>query len=314
MNEEGEILFGVAEDGHREGGGASLGAASPFENLRARTVIPWVILGSIVLGLAFFVVAAVVAALTPLEAGGRQTFDVLFGLALYLALASWIVWVCRRSDIGLRRLVGTLPGGYGGLSWVRLAGLLVVTMGFSIGSWLVWSYALSTLAPGVFEFVLEAVSTEPDPTLVYQLSMTLLAVIAAPVLEEAFFRGILVNRWGHRWGVPTALIVSSIAFGILHANPLGIGIVGLVAALLYLRTRTLIVPIVFHAANNLVGMLGEFLSDASGPLDIAAEIQAARDDLVWGVILVAVSLPILVWYIRRYWPARDAALPYMAHE
>ena len=296
---EGEILSGVAEDGHR--------TPNPFRNLRTRTVIPWVILGSIVLGLAFYGIAL----LTPLDAGGPQTFDVLFGLAVYGALAAWIFQVCWRSDVGLRRLVGTLPCGYGGLSWVRLAGLLALTMAFSLGSWLVLSYALAALAPGVFEFVLDAVSTEPDPTLVYQLGMTALAVIAAPVLEEAFFRGILVNRWGYRWGLPTALVASSIVFGILHANPIGIGTVGLVAALLYLRTRTLIVPIVFHATNNLVGMLVWFLSDASGPLDVAAEIQAARDDLMWGVILVAISLPILVWYIRRQWPPRDAALPYM---
>ncbi|WP_420462419.1 CPBP family intramembrane glutamic endopeptidase [Candidatus Palauibacter sp.] len=298
---EGEILPAAAGDGHQRPR-----AANPFEDLRARTVIPWVILGTMVLGVVLYVVAL----LTPLDSGDPRTFEVLFGLALYGALATWIVWACRRSDIGLRRLVGTLPRGYGGLSWVRLAGLLVVTMAFSIGSWLVWAYALSTLAPGVLEFLLEALSTESDPGIGYQLAMAVIAVIAAPVLEEALFRGILVNRWGYRRGVPAALIASSIAFGILHANPFGIGVVGLVAALLYLRTRTLIVPIVFHATNNLVGIVGEFLSDASGPLDVAAEIQAARDDVAVGVILVAVSLPILVWYIVRQWPPRNAGLPY----
>ncbi|WP_419165649.1 CPBP family intramembrane glutamic endopeptidase [Candidatus Palauibacter sp.] len=302
---EGEILSGAAENGHREGSGASPRAANPFEDVRARTAIPWVILGGLVLLAVFYVVAL----LTPVDAGGPQTFEVLFGLALYGALATWIVWACRRSDVDLLRLGGTLHG-YDGWSWVRLAGLLVVTMAFSLGSALVWAYALSYLAPGVLEVLIEALSTEPDPAVAYQLAMVVEAIILAPVLEEAFFRGILVNRWGYRWGVPTALIASSIAFGILHANPIGIGIVGLVAALLYLRTRTLIVPIVFHATNNLVGIVGGVLSDASGPLDVAAEIQAAQDDGALGAILVTVSLPILVWYVIRRWPARDAALPY----
>ena len=297
---EGEILSGPAGDGHEP--------SNPFEDLRARTVIPWMIVGTIVLGLAFYLIAL----LTPLDSGGAGTFDILFGFAVYGALASWIAWACRGSDIGLRRLVGALPRGYDGRSWVRLAGLLAVTMAFSLGSALLWMYALSILAPGALEFLIDALSTEPDPGLAYQVAFGVLAVLLAPLLEETLFRGILVNRWGYRWGLPTALIASSVAFGILHANPFGIGVVGLVAALLYLRTGTLIVPIVFHATNNLIGILGEFLPDASGPLDMAAEIQAVRDDAGLGVILVAVSLPILVWFVVKQWPARDAALPYMA--
>lgn len=297
----GEILSGVAEDSHRR--------PNPFENLRARTVILWVILGSLVLVGLFYVLAR----LTRLDAGDPQNLDIAMGFALYGALASWIVWACRRSDIDLRRLAGTLPEAYNGLSWVRLAGLLAVTMTFSYGSMLLLAYGLASVAPGVLELLFEAVSTEPHPRMSYQLGLAVEAVILAPVLEEAFFRGILVNRWGTRWGVPTALVASSIAFGILHANPIGIGVAGLIAALLYLRTRTLIVPVVFHAANNLVPTLAE-LVDPSGPLDVAAEIQAVSDDVFIGVALVAVSLPILAWYVRSHWPARDAALPYMDAE
>ena len=266
------------------------------------------IVGGLILVAAFHVLAL----LTPLDAGDPQTFEVLFGLAMYGALAAWIVWACRRSDVHVRRLLGTLPSGYNWLSWVALAGILAVTMVFSYGSWFVFAYGLSVLAPGVLEFLIEALWSEPNPAIGYQLAMAVIAVIVAPVLEETLFRGILVNRWGYRWGMPTALIASSIAFGILHANPIGIGIVGLVAALLYLVTRTLIVPIVFHATNNLVATVLEFTYDVDGPLDVAAEIQMVRDDVAIGAGLVVVSLPILVWYIRRHWPARDDALPYMA--
>ena len=110
--------------------------------------------------------------------------------------------------------------------------------------------------------------------------------------------------------MPTAVVASSVAFGILHANPVGIGIVGLVAALLYLRSGTLIVPIVFHGANNLIATVAESMSDVSVPLDMAAEVQAARDDVAIGVILVGFTLPVLVWYIRRGWPAPETAIPY----
>lgn len=281
--------------------------SNPFETLRATTVIPWVIVGSLVLVAAFHLLAL----LTPLYADDPRISEVVFGFAVYGALASWIVWACRRSGIGIRRLMGTLPEGYGLLSWTRLAALLAVTIGFSYSSWYLFAYALSIVAPGVLEFLIEALWPESDPGTGYRLAMAVIAVILAPVLEEGFFRGILLNRWGSRWGLPTALVASSIAFGVLHANPVGIGIVGLVAALLYLQTRTLIVPIVFHAANNLVATLWDQLSGDSGPPDAAAEIRELRDGILFGVVLVAITLPILIRYIRRHWPAREAAIPYL---
>ena len=295
----GEILSDVARDSHH--------TPNPFEHLRSRTLVPLVALATVVLVVVFYVVAF----LTPLNERDPQIFEVSVQFALYGALLSWIVWACRRSNIGLRRLAGTLPAGYDRQAWLRVAGLLAVTMAFSYGSALVSLYALAILSPGLLEFLFEALSTAPDPTLGYHVAMTAIIVVLAPVLEETLFRGILINRWGVRWGVPTAVLASSVAFGILHVNPVGIGIVGLVTALLYLKTGTLIVPILFHATNNLLAILAMFLLEEGGPLDVAAEIQAVRDDVAIGVTLAAVSLPILVWYIRKNWPRHGAALPYM---
>ncbi len=268
------------------------------------------IVGTPVLIAAFHVVAL----LTPLDTDDPEIAEVMFGFAGYGALAAWIAWACRRSGIGRRRFVGKLPEGYGRAAWTRLFLLLAVTMTFSIGSWYVFAYTLSLFAPGLLEFLIEAVAAEPSPSIGYRLAMAVIVVIAAPVLEEGIFRGVLINRWGFRWGMGKALIASSLTFGILHVNPVGIGVVGLVAALLYIRTRTLIVPVVFHAANNLVAAAGEFVFDLGAPLEVAAEIQGIRDDVYLGLVLVAVTLPVLIWYIRRNWPARDAPPPYLAAE
>lgn len=103
-----------------------------------------------------------------------------------------------------------------------------------------------------------------------------------------------------------AVVATSLAFGILHANPVGITVAGLVLAVLYLRTGTLLVPIAFHAANNLVATIPEFRAGSPEPMDVAAVIQEFRDTglALWGVAGVAVTLPVLVWYLRRHWPGR----------
>lgn len=280
--------------------------SNPFEALRTLTLIPWMILGGLLLLVAVYLVSLA----TPLDPGDPATGEVAFMLSLYGALLAWIVWACRRSGISLRRLVGRLPAGH---NWLVMAGLLAVTMIFSIGSWEVFAYGLAVAAPGVLEFLLEAVESMPDPTLAYQLAMTVVAVVLAPVIEEVLFRGVLLNRWAVKWSVGKAVAATSIAFGILHANPVGITVVGLVAAVLYLRTGTLLVPIAFHAANNLVATILDFMMGPLEPMDVAAEIQEIRDAGLglWGVAVVAVTLPVLVWYLRRHWPERGARIPYL---
>lgn len=77
-------------------------------------------------------------------------------------------------------------------------------------------------------------------------------VVLAPVTEELLFRGFLLHRWAARWGVTFAIITSSLLFGVLHPDPLGAALFGVGMCLLYLRTRSLWVPIIAHALNNLL--------------------------------------------------------------
>ncbi len=281
--------------------------SNPFEVIRTRTLIPWTILGGLLLLAAVYLLSLV----TPLDPGDPATGEVR-RMLFYGALLAWIVWVCRRSGISLRRLVGRLPEGH---SWLATLGLLAVTMIFSLASWEVFAYGLAVVAPGVLEFLLEAVESTPGPPLAYQVAMVAVAVVLAPVIEEVLFRGVLLNRWAAKWSLGKAVVATSLAFGILHANPVGITVAGLVLAVLYLRTVTLLVPIAFHAANNLVATIPEFMAGPREPMDVAAVIQEFRDTGLglWGVAVVAVTLPVLVWYLRRHWPGRGAGIPY-AHQ
>ena len=260
-------------------------------------------------GVLLYLTVLLVSQVTPLDSGDPVTGEFAFMLSLYGALLAWIVWACRSSGISLRRLVGRLPAEH---SWLATLGLLAVTMIFSFGSWEVFAYGLAVAAPGVLEFLLEAVESMPDPPLAYQVAMAAVAVVLAPVIEEVLFRGVLLNRWAVKWSVGKAVVATSLAFGILHANPVGITVVGLVAAILYLRTGTLLVPIAFHAANNLIATILEFMAGPLEPMEVAAEIQEFRDTGLglWGVAGVAVTLPVLVWYLRRHWPGRGAGIPY----
>lgn len=78
--------------------------------------------------------------------------------------------------------------------------------------------------------------------------------LAAPVAEEMFFRGV-VYGFLRRWGVVPALILSTLFFVLPHLPgpglPLNQVIGGIIFALAYELTGSLMVPITVHALGNL---------------------------------------------------------------
>jgi len=77
-------------------------------------------------------------------------------------------------------------------------------------------------------------------------------VIIAPIFEEIAFRGILFHRWTYKWNKTKAILFSSILFGIVHPEPVGAVAFGIGMCILYLRTHSLLIPILCHALNNFV--------------------------------------------------------------
>lgn len=78
--------------------------------------------------------------------------------------------------------------------------------------------------------------------------------LVAPAAEEIFFRGV-VYGFLRRWGVVPALILSTLFFALPHllgpALPLNQVIGGIIFALAYELTGSLMVPITIHALGNL---------------------------------------------------------------
>jgi len=77
--------------------------------------------------------------------------------------------------------------------------------------------------------------------------------IAAPLVEEVIFRG-LVYRWlRERLGVTAGMALSAGAFALLHGIPAlipGIFILGLILAWVYEHARSIWAPVIVHATYN----------------------------------------------------------------
>lgn len=87
--------------------------------------------------------------------------------------------------------------------------------------------------------------------------LILVVVVGAPIVEELFFRGLLLRSAERRWGSVWAVIVSSLVFGAVHLQPLqfpALVAVGVVFALLALRTGRLGPSIFAHIGFNAVAV------------------------------------------------------------
>lgn len=83
-------------------------------------------------------------------------------------------------------------------------------------------------------------------------------VIAAPILEELIFRGIMLDGLLKRYSPLKSILISSLLFGIVHLNPwqfIGAMILGSFLGWIYYKTKSVVPTIIMHSVNNLVGFL-----------------------------------------------------------
>lgn len=90
----------------------------------------------------------------------------------------------------------------------------------------------------------------------------LLIAIAAPISEEICFRGFLFGGLRERFPLLGAALLSGVIFGLLHAVT-GLSAVpplivfGMLLAVLYEKTGSIVPAIVLHMLNNGVALLGQ---------------------------------------------------------
>lgn len=142
----------------------------------------------------------------------------------------------------------------------------VLALGLSVGANLLWMAAGGGTPPDNADFIPKSLSgIFPVATLF------VLVAVGAPIAEELFFRGLFLRSVAKRWGVLAGAIVSSMVFGLFHAQGDGLlhaGFIvavtmayGFVFALVDVRNEGRIGPsIVAHMVVNGVGVAAALLA------------------------------------------------------
>jgi membrane protease YdiL (CAAX protease family) len=88
------------------------------------------------------------------------------------------------------------------------------------------------------------------------ITFLLVGALIGPVAEEIFFRGILYGFF-RRWGIPAAVLLSTLLFVLPHSHSTGLAIPvtqligGILFAVAYEIEKNLLVPITIHSLGNL---------------------------------------------------------------
>ena len=140
----------------------------------------------------------------------------------------------------------------------------LIGLGFGVG--MVILSVLSTLLLGVFGIdTSELGNTDmvTDMSGFWLVFMAAGAVIAAPIVEELFFRGVVLKTATRTMSIVPGLIVTSLLFGFMHAQDslastvytvTSTAIVGLFLGILALKTKRLGPSIAGHAVFNFLGV------------------------------------------------------------
>ena len=144
-------------------------------------------------------------------------------------------------------------------------------------------------------------SFEESSSLIYSSHIVvqiLVTSIAAPLVEELLFRGIVYKRLRTIMNITPAMIISAALFGLVHGNMVQFVyafLIGLIFAFVYEKFKTIWAPIILHASANLLSVI---ITALSGSETAEGSEGTIGMYMLFTVLELAVTF-LLVWLIDR---------------
>jgi membrane protease YdiL (CAAX protease family) len=219
------------------------------------------------------------------------------GLLVALPVAGlFLLYLVRDGSARARRRWATLrlrPIGGAAWLWVALAVPVLLLASWALGE--VYTRLVEVPPEDFNPFV--HITTTP----MGRLSIAVLAIGVAPVLEEFVFRGVVQRTLERRWGTVAGICLSAALFGAVHMLPRVFPLLfflGVAFGCAVYATRSIWAGVVLHAANNSVAVLGLGAEEARPSPPLLWQSGATAE---WWIALAVLALSIAagVWIARR---------------
>jgi|SRR5919199_748761 hypothetical protein len=292
---------------------------NPFFLIKVRHIFGWLFL--LTMGI-YFQIAMIgytrgipLDSKVPLDSLGKE----IVGIYLEILIVALVWRQCRLAGIEIKYLVGKVPDRY---PWLPLVGLAIASVVFSISVFRVFYYPLSFLIPSFVEQILTenkntgiliTASKSFSPAL-YYLIFPIDAYVISPLVNAYFLISILLHRWAAKWGNITAIIAMCLLWGTLvYKNFIAMIILTLIFAILYVKTRSLLVLIIFLLIRSLCFTIWDLSQPIFFDNPTRSTLEIFRSQIQLGVLFFALSAPWVIGFIYKNWSVLKGPLPYFAN-
>ncbi|MEG3988391.1 hypothetical protein QUA13_14770 [Microcoleus sp. S28C3] len=293
---------------------------NPFFLIKVRHIFGWYFL----LGLGIYFQIGMIGSTRGIPFDGKTPLDPLVEeiLEIYLSiLILALVWrQCRLAGIEIKHLVGKVPDRY---QWLPLVGLAIASVVFGVGVFRIFYYPLSFIVPSFVEKILmdrinKSILITASKTFapaMYYLILAIYRCAIGPIFFSFIITSIMLHRWAVKWGNIRAIIAICLLFsaGLLAPNFIYIISAILIYVILYAKTRSLLVVIIFMALESIIGTSWYLSYTIFFGNQAGSTLDVFRSQIQLGVLFFALSAPWVIGFIYKNWSVLKGPLPYFAN-
>ncbi len=223
--------------------------------------------------------------------------DISFGAQILIAtllgtgIPCWIVYLIRKKKTNIGSFNFTIEN----RRIIPLIVLVAIPLNLGIAGPLVELVPMTDFFREMIREMVLEMAGDQGPLMFIAL------VIAAPILEELIFRGIMLDGLLRIYSPTKAIVVSSLLFGVIHLNPaqfVGGALVGGFMGWVYFHTRSVLATILIHASFNLTAFAESYFIDVEEAIDMSyAEVLGGMTNyvlLICGSIILTLGCVFLL--------------------
>jgi uncharacterized protein len=247
----------------------------------------------------------------------NEDFSSISTIPILMIFVWYVIKEFKRANINYRFILGSLKE----VDFKLVVVLTTMKFFFAWGMYFTTLYGLSFIFPNYVE---NQINDQSFTTVVGCVSYQVGALFFAPLMEELIYRGIVLQKFALKKDIFQGLIISAIAFTLMHFrfDVIPLFITGIIYALLYLKTKQLAMPILCHFLYNLIvgvtNIYDQYFSgvDPSIKTTVAEYQQQFLDKWQLNILFIALSAPYLAYFIYKNFPRNYdiQRLPYFANQ
>ncbi|EJR29832.1 MULTISPECIES: CPBP family intramembrane glutamic endopeptidase [Bacillus] len=223
-------------------------------------------------------------------------------LIFYILPIIWLFYGYRKHRVSFSLFINRNET----FNLVQVLYIAIMLCMFSYGYLILYMYSFAWITP---DFIMNALH-EPiiDSTGGYVFQF-IRVVFIAPIVGEFVFRGFLLQRFAAKWGTSVAMIAVALLFAILHVDFLGAAVFSIVLSIVYIRTKSLLMPIAIHMLNNTFVLCASFLVSREKIMSFAD--FSYYTTFFPGLIIFITGLNLVLIFLfvnRKYWSKEMPAI------